>query len=499
MHFIQPLKIFIVSLALVTPALIFVFTGPVPGFEQKQQTEFPDTASVLLPNPEYRKQLADAIFERSAAKRFAIQFMNALQLYGFGFIDTAGVISGADRWLFYKPQFRAWDCNRHNSLQRNLDRFTLINELVTASDISLVFALAPNKASIEREHLGGRTSRYLDCYFKFEQKFTATVAAMNPRYFVDHSEVLRDLPAEQSAYLQFDTHWTQASALDAMNQLFESRSGVLGIPLYDTVTRNEQAYMDILNLMLLLEREESMAVPVSVKAGAEEVEAAQLASNVLFIHDSFYGRILPYLRDRSPNSHFQLALPGKEVPVRKNLDSADIVVVELIQRDFLDFIWSDSIFGWGSIFAEWLLDEMAVAARHCNWEAAESLLADQPEGRTVMRNVQISGEKLSMKGSRKSRVIFQLPDDVAPGRVCLRLQLEARDSGAVKLYFSTPGASKKQPGYSGAMMISKSVRRGGNTLALVLPEAFRGRWIRLDPIDHDGEFTIHKLDITSFN
>ena len=499
MNFIQPLKILVVSLVLLTPGLWFVFTGPVPGFEQKQQTEFPRAASVFLPSPVYRVQMADAIFERSAARRFSIQTMNALHLYGFGFIDTAGAISGTGRWLFYKPQFRVWDCDRHQVLQRKLDRFTLINQLLTASDIPLVFALAPNKASIEREHLGGRTSRYLECYFKFEQQFTAATSNLNPRYFVDHSNVLSDLPAGQSAYLQFDTHWTQASAVDAMNQLFESRPGVLGIPLYDPETRSEQAYMDILNLMLLLEHEETMTVPVSVKPAVEEIEAAQLASNVLFIHDSFYGRILPYLRDRSPNAYFQQVLAGDDVPVRKNLDRADVVVVEMIQRDFLDFIWSDSIFGWGSIFAEWMLDEMAVATRQCNWASAEDLLSDRSEGRTVMRNVQTPGEQLRMKGSQKSRILFRLPDDMAPGRVCLRLQLDALDSGAVKLYFSAPGANRKQPGYSGAMMVSKRVDRGRNTLALVLPEAFRGRWLRLDPIDHDGEFTIHTLDTTSFD
>ena len=489
MNILQPLKIFIVSLALVAPGLVFVFTGPVPGFEQKEQTVFPNTTSVLLPAPESRSQLADAIFERSAAKRFAIQSMNALHLYGFGFIETAGVISGSDGWLFYKPQFFAWACNRHDDLQMKLDRFIFLNELVVAAEIPLVFALAPNKASIEREYLGGRSSRYLDCYLKFEQKLTSAVSGLDHRYFVDHSQVLRHPPEEQPAYLQFDTHWTQESALLAMNQLFESRPGILGIPLYQAETRKEQASMDILNLMLLLEREELVTVPVSVKPGPEEIKTAQLASNALFIHDSFYGRILEYISDRSPNTRFQLPLPGKDVPVRENLESADIVVVEMIQRDFLDFLWSDSFFGWGSIFAEWLLDEMAVAARQCNWGVGRDLLADQG---TTIRN-------LRMKGSKRTRVLFQVPDDVASGRVCVRLQVEASGAGGVKMYFSAPGGSRNQPGYSGSLMVSKNIQTGSNTLALVLPEDFRGKWVRLDSMDHNGGFKIQKLEITSFD
>lgn len=496
MKLVQTLKILIVSLTLIAPGLVFVLTGPVPGFEQKTQTEFPGIASVALPAPEYRRQLSDAIFERSAAKRFAIQFMNALQLYGLGYIDNAGVISGTGRWLFYKPQFLAWDCRRHDDLRRKLDRFTLIHDLVAAAEIPLVFAVAPNKASIEREHMGGRTARYMDCYFEFEQQFTAAMSRFSSNHIVDHSEVLSHLPGERPTYLKFDTHWKQDSAVEAMNQLFESRPGVLGIPLYEPGIVYEQAHMDILNLMLLLEDKSFMPVPVSITPSEEEIKAAQLASNVLFIHDSFYGRILRYLEDRSPNARFLLPLASDGLQVREGLDNADVVVVELIQRDFLDFIWSDSIFGWGSNFAGWLLGEMGKAAQQCNWTVSENPLSS---GQVTIRNVGVQEDSQGMSGSRKSRVLFQIPNGMTEGRVCLRLQIETAKPGALKLYFSAPGASKKRPGYTGARMVSKTMEKGANTLALVLPESFRGQWIRIDPLDHDGEFAIHKLEFTSFD
>jgi hypothetical protein len=47
-------------------------------------------------------------------------------------------------------------------------------------------------------------------------------------------------------------------------------------------------------------------------------------------------------------------------------------------------------------------------------------------------------------------------------------------------------------------MVSKKLGRGENTLALVLPEAFRGKWMRLDPIGHEGEVAIHRLEVTAF-
>lgn len=499
MKLLQSLKIIIVFLALVTPGLIFVITGPVTGFEQKEQTVFPPYGLVLLPAPEYREQFADAIFERSAAKRWSVQFMNALHLYGFGFIDTGKAISGLDQWLFYKPQFEAWNCDRHAMLNKKLDRFSLLLDLVTASEIPLVFAHAPNKASIERDRLGGRTTRYLECYFRFEQQFTDAVSGMSPSHFVNHSGVLSHAPGEKPTYLKFDTHWTREHGVHAMNQLFKSRPGVLGIPLYESNTKNAPAITGTLSKILLLEHEELIPVPVPVNPDPEAIRSARLASNVLFIHDSFYGRILPYLIRRSPNARFLLSGSDIGVQARESLNMADIVVVEMVQRHFLESIWSRSRLGWGGTFAEWMLEEMAASTQRCNWEDARDLFPALPDARVSMKNVETTGKNLRMTGSIKSRVFFQVPNDLAAGRVCLSVQLEVAGSGKTNLYFSAPGGTEQQAGYSDALMVSKNLKSGENTLALVLPEAFRGKWVRLDPIDHEGEFTIHALNIAPYN
>ena len=47
--------------------------------------------------------------------------------------------------------------------------------------------------------------------------------------------------------------------------------------------------------------------------------------------------------------------------------------------------------------------------------------------------------------------------------------------------------------YSSARMVSKNLIRGENVLGLILPESYKGRWIRLEPVDKDNEFTIKKL------
>lgn len=499
MKLFQSLKILVVLLALVAPGLIFLITGPVEGFERKIQTDLPHIKSVLLPAPEYREQLADAIFERFAAKRWAIQFMNALYIHVFDFIETDTAISGSGQWLFYKPQLEAWDCDRHEALQMKLDRFLLLIDLVSAAEIPLVFAHAPNKASIERDHLGGRSARYADCYFRFEQQFSEAVSNMSPLHFVDHSKALSHAPGGQPTYLKFDTHWTWESGLKAMNQLFESRPGILGIPLYQPEIKTEAVSMDILNAMLLQEQEVLIPMPVSVKPDSEEIQTAMLATNVLFIHDSFYQRILQYFVDRSPNAQFQLPQPGSGVDVHRNLKSADIVVVEMVQRDFLDFVWSGSYLGWGGIFAEWLLEEIATSTQQCNWRDAKGLLIGQSHRRASSKNLMTTGKTFTMAGSEKSGVHFQVPGNLVEGRVCLRIQMEVVGPGNARLYFSAPEGTAHQPGYSDALMVSKNLSSGENTLALVLPETFRGRWIQVVPIDYEGEFSIHALDVASFN
>lgn len=499
MKLFQYLKILVVSSALLAPGLIFVMSGPSPGFEQKKQVGFPPAVSVLLPAPKSREQLADAIFERSKAKRWSIQFVNQFQLNVLGFIDTPKVISGSEQWLYYKPPFEAWECVHHQMLQERLERFTFLIDLITASGVPLVFALAPNKASIESEFLGGRALRYRDCYLQFEQYFTDAVAGMSDLHIVDHSKVLRHAPGEQHSYLKYDTHWKREAGLKALNQLFASRPGILGIPLIRTTSRQAPAPMDILNTMLLLNRNETVLVPVSKKPSAEELQSARLAPNVLFFHDSFYNRIREYIVDRSPHAHLHNYRKGMGKRIRSKLDSADVVVVETVQRDLLSRVWGDAFFGWGGTFAEWLLDEMGEASRQCDWKHKKTLSTERSKKWKNIGNARPAGKKPGMRGNGNTYLQFQTPSDLPPGRVCLRVNLEVSEPGKASLYFSAPGATRRHPGYSDSLMVSRNLKRGKNSLALVLPATYKNRRIRLDPVDHDGEYTIHAVEFASFN
>jgi hypothetical protein len=476
MSLIQISKTVIVFMALLAPGFTFLITGPVDSFEQTKQVDFPSLRSVLLPAPESREQLADAIFQRSAAKRWAIQFINATNLYVLGYAETKQVVSGSDEWLFYKPLFQLWGCENHENLQLKLDRFSFLMELITSADIPLIFAHVPNKATIEREFLYGRSARYRDCYFKFEERFAEAVFGLSTHHFVDHTKVLTHEPEGPHSYLQYDTHWTQEYGLHALNQLFESRPGILGVPLYNPKLDDAPEHMGILDNLLLLSKDRTIPTPVSSKLTQKEARSANLASNVLYIHDSFYNRVRKYLLDRSPNAILQHSRGGLDQEVRLKLEQADIVVVQIVQRLFLDYIWKESAFGWGGVFAEWLLDEMTIASRQCDWSKSSDQL-DIPYDSDLTT----------------SQLILRVPENTGPGRVCLRLQLEVDSPGYARLFFSAPEATKARPMYSSARMVSKNLIRGENVLGLILPESYKGRWIRLEPVDKDNEFTIKKL------
>jgi hypothetical protein len=480
MNFIQNLKIVSVLLVLLTPALMFVVIGPITGFEQKTQTDYPTTASVFVPSPEGREQLADAIFERSVSKRQSIQFINALHLYAFGFIDTERAITGSEQWLFYKPQFEAWGCDRHKELEKKLQRFKFIVDLISAAEVPLIFAHAPNKASIERGYLGGRTERYLDCYLAFEEQFTGLVSALPASHFVDHAKVLQHDQGQLPSYFKFDTHWTQAGGLRAMNQLFESRSGTLGVPLYTSETRNELAKTGTLSGILLLEQTQFIPAPISKRLDAADPQMARLATRVLIIHDSFYEQVLRYFADRSPNAQFLHSRSEIKESALEELEKAEVVVVEMIQRHFLDSVWARSRLGWGGTFAEWMLAEMAAAAESCNWSGAGFAL-----------NSVAGSDDQYAPGNTK---LVQLPNDLTADRLCFRLELRAANVGEVNLYFSTADSSSDSPEFSDAMMVTKTLKTGLNSLALVLPETYRGKWIKLEPDKMKTGLTIQHLE-----
>ena len=109
------------------------------------------------------------------------------------------------------------------------------------------------------------------------------------------------------------------------------------------------------------------------------------------------------------------------------------------------------------------------------------------------------GAGLSTKQLVNSPMFFQLPADFAVAKICFRTQVTQVGAGGLNLYFSATGATARQPGYSEAHMVSKTLQPGSNTLALVLPASFGGKWVKLESNSNTGDIQLQSVSIAPLN
>ncbi|AQA20013.1 hypothetical protein BST95_18945 [Halioglobus japonicus] len=159
----------------------------------------------------------------------------------------------------------------------------------------------------------------------------------------------KEIPAEKNlltfaAYLMWDTHWTEAAGFDAMNQLFEARPGEIGIPQRAVATERIPQQADLAAMLAL----DASHLPAIEAPQPEPIkEAQQMPVAPLFLHDSFYERIMPYLVSRAPSASFERMQQYRLQTARETLDAASLVVFSAVQRNYPRYVWSREVLGWG--------------------------------------------------------------------------------------------------------------------------------------------------------
>ena len=127
-----------------------------------------------------------------------------------------------------------------------------------------------------------------------------------------------------------------------------------------------------------------------------------------------------------------------------------------------------------------MLAKMATSSENCNWSGA----------RVAISLIAGSGAQNEVENAK----LVQLPIDLTADRLCLRFELKAANEGEVRLYFSAADSSPDAPEFSEAMMVAKKLKAGRNSLALVLPETYQGKWIKLGSDKKNTGLTIQRLE-----
>ena len=479
------IQIAIFGLALSVPTLMFLFDGPSGPFERRTQTAFPTFSSVIGSDSEYRDQLSDAIFERSTAKKSAISLKSEISRDIFRFVDQGDVVSGDTGWLFHKSAFSNWDCSNHPRLMSQLERFEIVVEVADAANADILFVVAPNKASVNKSAIKGRASMMAACYLEFENEFRSAMRAIGSERIIDHFQILNESTDVAPTYYQTDTHWNSFGDALATEQVLER------IPFDPAVDVSVSELPDTLetsgdlNQMLLSSRREperSFTVTVTDEA-IDAISRFAQGSRIRIVHDSFYARIEPLFQAIAPDISFERV--GLETFKNLELAPSDFIIVQVVERNFLQQAGHPDFFGWGSPIGDWLLERSAEAAAECDWDSGLNLMEASPQ---LSSTANLGRSELDAwvteNGDQQLKVA--IPSQWGGDQVCFNVVVESDEPSPIQLFLPVKKDAKAAVSYSGGASILLYPDDRTVSMKLVLPSRVAGETIRLRPSRRAG-------------
>lgn len=445
--------------------------GAAKPYEQRAQASMPDLMSAVAPEGEAREQLSDAIFERSDLRRMAISTKNAMFFGALGFADAEEVVSGAPGWLFYKPEIEGWTCERLAENRKDIEAVVLLGEIAAANGLPFVLAIAPNKASIERDAVQGRAQLLLDCYFETADLLEARLAEIRLPSILHHTPLVRARGESGDTYFRTDTHWLPVTGFLAAGDLMRSL-GRPGFPDGFQPSTTQQPRSTDLRRMLLLSPNETIPVPdLTSEPARSQIAANRIdGEKILIVHDSFYAEIEESLRGLISDIDLQHIEKDRE-QIPDAIQRAARIVVSSAERSVLPRVRSDEELGWLSPVGRWVLDGADITADQCLWEQVVDL---KTTGLTVPQIPASDTGELATKAAPPSPQFEVIAPGFTGTASCLRIEAEFDMPDLAYIFFQTRDAEQS---YIEQRAMRRELGAGVQTIQLVLPASAIGKTI----------------------
>lgn len=296
-------------------------------------------------------------FEAWFSEHFGLR-SNLVTAYGdltrklFGVSAEKDVIIGSDDWLYYTPSVpdaTGVQTLSDTEIRLMVHNLELVNRYAAAKDTKLIFAPAPNKASIYPEHLPKRylhtgEKNNLDAFCEEIRKTDITLC--------DWRSGLRNAAAQTDArqlYHKTDTHWNGDGAMLGYQMLMQS-AGLDDLGFSQAARTETTDWEGDLWTMLSPSRKNPdqnavYAIPQTYETRGHmrsiddlmiQTDCAGREGTLLMFRDSFGRALIPLLAERFASCSFYRA---SAVPVDQ-LESAptDFLVYELVERNLEQLI-----------------------------------------------------------------------------------------------------------------------------------------------------------------
>jgi hypothetical protein len=449
------LKIGLFLLFLAAPVGSILLLGSVDSFG-REQPGFPEAGA--LNSALARTQLGDAILERTAVMKGAVQLHDWIGLRVVGFVTSPVVISGKDGWLFYRPELHDGACIDLQNVADQLQRLHALIDMAQASGLDLRVSLAPNKSTIYPDQL----HPYIRGYWRCNARNVAGVRELlkqHAPFVIDHAVPLlaeRTHNPDAALYYMADTHWTPYGGAIALRQLLTTIYPTLDIPPPRLSERPATEQMDLANtLQLSLEKQAGDVAPLPPQV-LDQLDRKSAAMRTIISHDSFYARISSQVHAAFPHA-LVVRGTGPADWMREQIAVADRVIVNLVERDLVRTI-TDGALDWKATIPSAIIARNRQLAVQCGSFAAVAAAA--------------AGSPVDLRN--ETGVIVPVRDIEPQQLPCVRMSLVTQAPATITVAL---------PDGSGAFIPERLVKlrvdAGTHTVSLVLPPQASGTRIGL--------------------
>ena len=282
---------------------------PVPG-ENRTVAAAPDLSAGRVLDTGMYEEAAAWFEDRLPGRDHAVEADAWIDYRLFGDSPNPEVSLGDDGWLYLTRAVRA-ECTTPERAAEVAAELDLITRVGAAAGVDVVLVVAPNKAAIHPEHLGGLAD---DERCAAANRALLRDALAGSPAFVDTWTALEEVreSAGERLYHRTDTHWNRLGASFGAAALIEHLEPGLWDPEAVVRTGTQQRLGDLTRLMGLSSREEVAAY--RVRRGVDPVVdrvplgdgheavvstmagAAVVPGRAVVVHDSMGEVIVPLLR-----------------------------------------------------------------------------------------------------------------------------------------------------------------------------------------------------------
>jgi hypothetical protein len=448
---IARVKIGLFALFLAAPVIVVLIFGPTDSYG-RPQTRFPAIGKVLLGKKGRFDQFGDAVLERSAVRRMAIQLRNWSSYHIVGFVDDEHVVSGNGGWLFYRAEFDGGRCLDQDLVAKRLRGLAVLTDMAEASGIDMFVSISPDKSTIYPEALSTMMRGYWKCRVENIAALRRIIKRELP-LAIDHAGPLLDEKARNPGvrlYYATDTHWTPYGSAVALRQLVAAVYPHAQIPP-PRLSEVQEKSTDLSRLLLLPTKEKANTVePLRAEDLGSEI-ADPRAPRTLIVHDSFYGSLRKQL----------LGLFSQQTVLHSIANDDDLgvdtmaaarIIVNLVERDLE--MWIEKKLNWDTSMPKAIVARNMRRAEDCDsFGAARGEDHVEPAGRFLDVAVRV----------------------VPAGRLpCIRLALSV--AAPADLIVALPNAGGAfEPGH----VVKHRLAVGQQTIAFVLPAYAAGAGVRV--------------------